>query len=279
MTITAPSRISLPQQQPRAIGSVRLDAHARDGRSHIAHLMQRGSLKLLFPNRAQPALTAVLLNTAGGVTGGDRFHTRATALADSGLIVTTQAAERGYRAQTGETGTILTELSADAGARIEWLPQETILYDGAAIDRRLRLRLSNGAKGLIVEPVIFGRTAMGETVNRLQFRDRINIERDGELIVSDRTRIIGDAARILSRPSTGAGNAAMATLIYVGDDADLRLERARKDLPPGVGASQPRDGVVCARLLAQDGFAMRKSLIPLISAFRDIPDLPRTWMI
>lgn len=279
MIITVAPCISLPQSQPRAIGNVRVDAHARDGRSHIAQLMQRGSLKLLFPNRAEKALTAVLLNTAGGVTGGDRFHTTATALAQSELTLTTQAAERGYRAQPDETGKIMTELAAHSGARIEWLPQETILYDGASIDRRLRLRLPGNARGLIVEPVIFGRTAMGETVNHLHFRDRIDIERDGKLILSDRTRITGDAARTLSRRATGAGSAAMATLIYVGDDADLRLERARKDMPPNIGASQPHPGVVCARVLAQDGFALRKSLIPLISSFRDTPDLPRTWMI
>lgn len=266
-------------QQPRAIGDVRLETRARDGGTHVADLMQRGSLKILFPRGGPDAMTAVLLNTAGGVTGGDRFHTSVTAGNQSRLTLTTQAAERAYQAQPDETGVIRTELSAGSGARLDWLPQETILFQGAALDRSLRLRLETGATGLIVEPIIFGRKAMGETVTRLMFHDRIDIERDGKLLYSDRTRIDGNAVEILAGRATGGGAGAMATLIYAGPDTDILLNRAREILPSSCGASAPRDGIVCARVLAEDGFMLRQTLIPLISAFRDTPDLPRTWMI
>lgn len=279
MTINAPTQICLTAAQPRARGEASLEVKHRDGETHVASLVQCGSLKLLFPRGDRRAMTAVLLNTAGGVTGGDQFNTRIHAGEDCRLTVTTQAAERAYRAQPGETGVLKTELSASRGARLDWLPQETILFQGASIRRSLRLCIPDGATGLIVEPVIFGRKAMGEQVTALGFHDRIDIERDGQLLYSDRTRIVGNASDILSGRATGREAGAMATLVYVGPDAELCLPRARDMLPAQVGASMPRDGLICARLLAEDGFALRQKLIPLISVFRDTPELPRTWMI
>lgn len=279
MTINAPAQIHLPATQPRAVGEAALKVKHRDTETHVASLVQRGSLKLLFPHGDRSAMTAVLLNTAGGVTGGDRFQTKIHAGETCRLVMTTQAAERAYRAQPDETGSIRTELSMNHGARLDWLPQETILFQGASLRRSLRLSVAEGASGLIVEPVIFGRKAMGEVVTDLSFHDRIDIEQGGKLLYSDRTRIDGNAARTLSGRATGQGAGAMATLVYVGPDADLRFGRARDALPAQAGVSMPRDGLICTRLLAEDGFALRQKLIPLISVFRDTPDLPRTWMI
>lgn len=279
MTINAPAQIHLPATQPRAVGEATLKVKHRDSETHVASLVQRGSLKLLFPRGDRSAMTAVLLNTAGGVTGGDRFETNVRACENCRLIMTTQAAERAYRAQPGETGSIRTELSVNHGARLDWLPQETILFQGASLRRSLHLRVAEGASGLIVEPVIFGRKAMGEVVTELSFHDRIDIEQGGKLLFSDRTRIDGNAARTLSGRATGQHASAMATLVFVGPDAELRLARAREMLPPLTGVSMPRGGLICARLIAQDGFTLRQKLIPLISVFRDTPDLPRTWMI
>ncbi len=100
-------------------------------------------MRVLFP---RPAATpvAMLLNTAGGVTGGDVFEVTARASEDARLTVTTQAAERAYRAMPGTVARIANRIEAASGSRIDWLPQETILYDGSALRRHLRVDLGPG---------------------------------------------------------------------------------------------------------------------------------------
>lgn len=264
--------------QPRAQGAVRLGIKKRDGRSVLASLHQRGSLKLLFPRGSGDALTGVLLNTAGGVTGGDRFSVAAEADAGCHLVLTTQAAERAYRAQPGETGRIDTRIVLGTGSRLDWLPQETLLYDGAALSRRLRVEMASDARALLVEPVILGRAAMGETVRDLAFHDRIEITCDGKLLMSDRTRILGDAVERMEGPATGAGCGAWASVVLAAPDAERLLAPARALMPVTGGVSLVRHGLLFARLLAQDGFTLRETMLPLIRLLNG-GDLPRTWMI
>lgn len=222
--------------------------------------------------------TAVLLNTAGGVTGGDRFDVAARVETGAHLVLTTQAAERAYRAQPGETGRIDTRLTIEANARCDWLPQETILYDGAALRRRLTVDIAGTARALMVEPVIFGRAAMGEHLHDLRFADRIDVVRDGATLFSDRTALNGDAWALMRRRATGGGCGAMASVVLVAADAERHLAGAR-DLMPGTGGvSLVRDGLLYARLLAQDGFDLRRALIPLLRHL-GVTHLPRTWIL
>ncbi|MGV6849504.1 MAG: urease accessory protein UreD [Marinibacterium sp.] len=264
--------------QPRAVGRVSVSAKRRDGRSALDRLHQAGSMKALFPRASGPALNTVLLNTAGGITGGDRFDIRATAGPHTHAILTTQAAERGYRAQPGEVGQVRTHLTVTAGARLDWLPQETILFDGSAIDRRLAVDMDDTGRLLIVEPLIFGRAAMGERLAQAQFSDRIDIRRDGHALFADRTKLDGAVSDHLRGPAIAGGAGAMATVFYAGPDADRFLAPARDALPAMGGASLIRDGLLVARLLAADGFALRTHLIPLIGALTPA-NLPRTWTI
>ncbi|WP_290560256.1 urease accessory protein UreD [Aestuariivita sp.] len=231
----------------------------------------------MFPRTDGAALTAVLLNTAGGITGGDRFDQRATAQPGTQLTLSTQAAERAYRAASGR-GRVCTGLTVQQGARIDWLPQETILYDGSALARRLDVTLVPGARALLVESLIFGRTAMGETVRQLDLDDRITVTRAGRIVFADRTRMMGDAQARLAGRATGQGARALASLIFAAPEAGDLLEAARALLPPTGGISQPAPDLLFARLLAPDGFALRRALIPLIGLFRQAP-LPKVWMI
>ncbi len=263
--------------QPRAQGAVRLSAKRRGPRSVIGRLHQQGSLKLLFPHVSGPDLTAVALNTAGGITGGDRFDLRIEAQANTHVTLTTQAAERVYRAAAG-TGRVRSGLQVDTGARICWLPQETILFDGAALDRQLEMRMTSDATALLVETVIFGRAAMGEVLSSVSLKDRISVFRDGHLIFTDRTTIQGDVQTHLGRAAIGDGAGAMASLVFAAPDAGDLLETARENLPASAGLSQPARDVLFARLLAPDGYTLRQMLIPLIARFRASP-LPRPWMI
>lgn len=263
--------------QPRAQGAVRLTVKARDGQSVISRLHQQGSLKTLFPRTDETALTAVMLNTAGGITGGDRFDLRVTTEPETSLTLTTQAAERAYRAASGH-GRVCTGIHIGAGSQVSWLPQETLLYDGAALRRSLDVTLESGAKSLLVESLIFGRAAMGETVTDLDLDDHITVRQNGRILFADRNRLRGNATEHLTRNATGQGALAMASLVYTAPGAADLLDAARALLPETGGISQPAPDLLFARILAPDGFALRQALIPLIAHFRHDP-LPRPWMI
>lgn len=263
--------------QPRARGDLSLHVGPRGGATHIRDFFQSGSLKALFPRTPHTALTAVMLNTAGGLTGGDRFDLRCTAEKGANLVLTTQAAERVYRAQPGEVARVNTTLQAN-DATLHWLPQEMILYDGAALDRRLRIDCNGAARVLMVEPVVFGRTAMRERVEDLQFSDRVDIYRDGALAFADRTRLDGNADDTLSRKAVAAGAGAMASVVLSAPDAHLSLDPARALLPDTGGASLLAENLLFIRLLACDSFTLRKYLLPLITCL-GVDPLPRTWML
>ncbi|MEZ5751986.1 MAG: urease accessory protein UreD [Paracoccaceae bacterium] len=269
---------SLPASQPRARGAVRLGTKALGAATVIDDLRMQGSLKLLFPRPSSNALSSVLVNTAGGITGGDAFAVSLRAARDTRLRVTTQAAERAYRAQPTEHGRLATTIKVDAGARLDWLPQETILFDGCALDRRLIADLSEDSAFLMVEPLVFGRAAMAETLRNAAFRDRVEIRRGGTLVFADRIALQGDVAARLARPSTAAGAGAMVSLVYVAPDAEVWLNRLRADLPETAGVSLVRDGVLFLRGLASDSHALRTWLVPMLDRLTD-GDLPRPWMI
>lgn len=270
----APPRALAPQ--PRADGHARVSARLRDGRSRLCDLFERGSAKARVPNAYGPALDAVFLNTAGGVTGGDRFRYEATAEAGATLTVSTQAAERGYRAQPGETGRIETRLRIAPGARLDWLPQETILFDRSALHRRIEIAMAEDATLLFLEPVVFGREAMGETVTQAAFRDSQRLRRGGRLVYADSTRVEGPVAEILARPACLAGARAYATLIYAAPDAESRLTEARDLLRGAEAGASAFDGLISARIVSPDGYALRRTLAHFLRGFRAAP-LPRVW--
>lgn len=269
--------ISTSSAPPRAQGSATLSVKKRGNKTVIGHLHQQGSLKLLFPRSPGADLTAVTLNTAGGITGGDRFDLRMNAQSGTRLTVTTQAAERAYRTSSG-AGQIRTDLSVEPEADLAWLPQETLLYNQSSLHRQLNVALADGASCLLVESLIFGRAAMGETVHQLDLDDRITLHRDGRILFADRTRILGDAADMLTRAAIGRGAGAMASILYVKSGAADMLTAVRDKLPCTAGASAPTEDVLFSRILSSDGFGLRSVLIPLIELLRRGP-LPRPWMI
>lgn len=268
----------VPARQPRAIGRLMMSARLRAGASRIGDLHQQGSFKALFPRTPGAALQAVSLNTAGGVTGGDRFALSARVQSGAHLVMTTQAAERMYRAQPGETGAIHNQLSVADEARLDWLPQETIVFDGARVQRRMDVDMSGTARFLAVEPLVFGRLAMGETLQSGHFTDQWRLRRDGRLIFADNLRLTGAIADVLRQPGVANGAGAMASLVLAAPDADLWCDRLRGLLGPNDGVSLIRPGVLFARLLAQDSFVLRQVLIPAIQALSGA-DIPKTWTL
>lgn len=263
--------------QPRAIGEAVLRVKARDAGTHIDTLRQSGALKLLFP-RTAGSFQAILVNTAGGITGGDRFRIRAEAGPGTSLTLSTQAAERAYRAQPRQTGSLDTQLSVAEEAALHWLPQETILFEGAALRRGLTVDLAPSARFLMVEPVIFGRQAMREEVRDLAFDDRIEVRRAGMPLYLDGMRWHGDAAAQLDRPALGGGARALASLVYAAPDAAAHLEALRDLLGATGGASLLGPDLLVARLLARDGFTLRRALLPALDRLTRMT-LPKSWRL
>ena len=280
--VTVPARTSRPPlQRARGAAMVRVRAEL-GGATRLERLFQDGCAKIRLPRSAQVAavgaegVEAVLINTSGGMTGGDRLAWSAEAGAGARLTLTTQACEKIYRAQD-DRAEVAVALNAGSGALIEWLPQETILFDGGALERRLEADLASGARLLAVEAVVLGRTAMGERVRRGLLRDRWRIRRAGRLVFAEELRLDGDLAGLSARPTALAGACAFATLLWVADEAEAALPAVRAALGPGGGASA-FDGKLVARIVAKDGLALRRALLPALEALRGHP-LPRVWRL
>ena len=263
--------------QPRAIGAVRVVGHFKNDKSRLANLRQSGALKLLFPRRAF-GLEAVMINTAGGITGGDRFSISTEACDSCHMTLTTQAAERVYRAQPGQTGRMDTRLRVGAGARLNWMPQETILYNHCSFQRHLTANLAKDATLLVVEPLVIGRIAMGEVLSNAWFNDCIDIRRDGRRLYYDAVRLHGDITAKLSRPAVANGANAMANLIFTAPNAGRHLTFLRDALPDTGGVSLIGDDLLVLRLLAKDSFVLRKSLLPILDRLTD-NGLPLCWRL
>lgn len=263
--------------QPRAIGHMRLSTKRLGARSVLDRLYQKGASKVVFPRSAR-GCTGVMLNTSGGITGGDRFETEATVGAGTHLSLTTQACERAYKAHPGQVGRIRTDLRVEQDATLWWLPQETLLFDGCALERRLSCDLAEGARALIVEPVCFGRIAMGEVQVTGQIADRISVTRNGAPLVLDAWGMSGDMTAQLAQKAVGAGAAAMVSLTYVAPDAARHLENLRAALPDTGGASLLADDVLVLRLLAPTGFDLRTTLLPILDHLTD-GHLPLCWRL
>ncbi len=263
-------------RQPRAEGRSRVSARLRDGRSVLGALEERGSAKIRLPRVESPALEAVLLNTAGGLTGGDRFAVSAEAEAGARLVLASQTAERAYRAQPGEVARVDNRLSVGPGATLEWLAQETILFDCCALRRTLEIDMAADARLLVVEPLVLGREAMGETVRAADFTDSVTLRREGRLVYADRLRLAGDVVAATRGPAAFGGARACATLLYAAPDAESRLDGLRALLPQAAAGASAFDGAISARILSPDGYDLRRTLLAVLRGFRDLP-LPRVW--
>lgn len=263
--------------QPRTEAAARLSVKRLGVRSVIDGLRQSGAYKLLFP-RADDTLQAILVNSSGGVTGGDRLTLRAAVGPGAALGLATQAAERAYRSGDGRHGNVDSRLTVAEGATLHWLPQELILYDGCALTRRLDIDLAATARLLMVEPVIFGRTAMGERVNAGVFHDRISVTRAGRPLYRDALRLATPIHDRLTHPAVAGGNVAMASLLFVDPRAPAMLPRVRAHLPETGGASLLAPDVLVLRLLAPDGHLLRRHLLPVLDLLSD-GTLPMSWRL
>ncbi len=228
-----------------------------------------GSAKCRMP-RGSPE--AILINTSGGLAGGDRVEVKATAKAGAALTLTSQAAERVYRT-LGPAAEVKIRLTVEADSMLLWMPQESIFFEGSALERSLDVDIADHATFFAVEPMLFGRREMGEHVKLVSVIDRWSIRRAGRLIHSEVFRLGPDWP---NSKATFGGNHAAATVLLVSDQAETLIDKLRAVLGPDDGASA-WNGKLIARLLAKDGFHLRKSLIQVFAACVGRARLPKTW--
>ena len=246
--------------------------------SRLKDLRQQGSYRAIFPRPTKDMIEAVIINTAGGITGGDKFSTEVTANSHAKISVTTQAAERIYRASDAIAGSMQTRLKVKSNAQLYWLPQETILFEGSRLCRRLEVEVTKDAKFLMVEPLVFGREASGEILQHCSLDDRVCITTEGTPIYVDRIKLDGDVAFILKRPAIAAGLRAMASIVLVDQMAKAMIDGVRALLPSSGGASLLADNILIIRLLCSDSFALRTTLLPILTHLTHNA-VPKNWRL
>ncbi|MGL5138216.1 MAG: urease accessory protein UreD [Beijerinckiaceae bacterium] len=264
----------------RSVGKARLDVARGEGGSHdIRNLAQSGCARLLFPaRRTTDPLEAVIANIGGGLTGGDRFSMEGHLGAGAQAVFTTQAAEKIYRSD-GAMTRVATRLSAAQGSILHWLPQETILFEGGSLSRRLDVEIAEGATALVAESMVLGRAAMGERLATARLSDSWRIRRGGRLVFAEETRVDGGWAEAFARKAAlGSGTAGFATVVLSADDAEARIAGLRDTAaghPVEAGVSA-FDGLLVMRLLADSGLALRRAMTASLEYLAG-RELPRIW--
>ena len=254
----------------------------RDNRPTLAMLRQRGCLKARFPAPQDPAwIEAIVLNNSGGVVGGDSLSTHLHVAGGARAILTTASAEKIYR-QGDDAAVAVIRNSVDVAqdACAEWLPQETILFDGCALDRALVVEMHGSASLLGAEMVVFGRVASGESVRRAIMRDLIRVSRDGRVVLHDAWLPPEDFGAGMGRRATAGGARCMATLFFVQAQAGRKIDVMRAVLDGHAGVESGAscwDGMLVVRLLSADPACLRVVVAALLHSLRDGRMLPRVW--
>ncbi|WP_169567432.1 urease accessory protein UreD [Sneathiella limimaris] len=256
----------------RSVGRVEM-SFRKDGEDNaIDHLFQSGCGRVRFPSIDNPHMPeAVLINTAGGLTGGDHMTYEVALEAGAALTVTGQAAEKIYKS-VGPDVVIDGRLDLAADSYLEWLPQETILFNRARLQRMNEVNLTSSSRLLALETTVFGREAYGETVVEAALSDGWKIRLDGDLIWFDRFRFDGLMQEVLSRPALLAGARAMTTIIaYVDGVEEVRdpLRDKLAGMESLFGLTVLDKGPLVIRGLDKDPYRLRKSIVGIVSALRE----------
>ena len=263
----------------RTVGLARLKAERIAGRTVAMEIDEQGPLRLRFPRiAAEGVLEGVMVNTGGGIVGGDKLEFAIETGEGASLALTSQASEKVYRS-SGADAEISVTLMAQRRSRLAWLPQEAILFDRARIARRIDAQVASDASLTICESVVFGRAAMGESVVNGSIRDRWHVRRDGKLIFADALTLDGEVGKILAGPAIAGGATAVGTLLQIAPDCEQRLDAvraaiAREDVEAGASAF---DGILIVRILAQDSLGLRSAILSTLSALGSEP--PRAFSL
>ena len=261
----------------RARGAVSFDVHQADGVTRRRALHESGSLRVRFPSPEGEGLSAVFVNTAGGIAGGDRFDIDIVAGEGARLTLTSAAAEKVYRTESSAS-VLNIALKAQAHSHLAWLPQETILFDRARVLRHIDIDLAETATLLFCEIVVFGRAAMGERMQRGEFVDRWRVRRGGRLVFAENIHLDGDIGEKLARPAIANGGTAIGTALVVpGDEALVERIRGLSESLAGEVGISAWNGFAMARFCAQDAARLRADMMAVLGRASGAA-LPRLWL-
>ncbi len=260
----------------RTRGRAQVAVALKSGTTRLTQLYQSGSAKVFLPRVHGPVPEIVYLNTAGGVTGGDQLSYDLTVGAGAQAVATTQTAERAYATLDGAAEVDLT-FRVGSGGRLDWLPQETILFDTSSLHRRTQIDLQGDATCLMVEMIVLGRAAMGEQMRHGRMRDLRHVTRDGVPVLMEPMTL---TQPVLAQRSAAAGLAetqAFATLALIAPGAEDALGPLRRALPANAAASG-WDGKCVARFMAKDAWQLKTQVAAALNTLR-AGDLPRVWQV
>jgi urease accessory protein len=276
-----------PNSHQRVDGEARIAFRRRvDGTTALADLYQRAPCRVLFPTtEADDPIQAVLLTTSGGLTGVDRTRVVVSVEPHARATVTTQAAEKIYRALPGTGDAVVqVEMQVGDGAWAEWLAQETIVFEGSRLRRLFTADVATTGRLRAVESIVFGRTAMGECFDNGMLHDAWRVSRAGRLVWADALHLDGDLKRLRAAPFGFGKSVACATIAYVGADASQQLGEARRLMSESALAcgATSLDGIMLVRIMADDASELRTTVMNLIAGIRaaaaSLPArLPRVW--
>ena len=264
--------IAVPMQ--RSDGCCKVEFKRRAGLTVVDRLYQAGCCKVRF----SAAEEAILINTAGGLTGGDHLAWTVRLKERTAATITTQACEKIYRSAGGVAALVETSLHVEPQASLFWLPQETILFNGSDLQRRIEADVADTGELLCLEAMAFGRKAMGEEVTQARFTDRWRIRLGGRLLHAEDLRLEGDVAAQLKRPAIARGGMAIATFVFVSRNCEAKVDRVRACLGEAGGASA-FSGKLLARVVAEDSYQLRKILYPALECLMGGKPLPKVWAI
>jgi urease accessory protein len=259
----------------RARGLVELGLVGRAGTTVVERRREEGASRVRLPRGEDARLLAMTVNVGGGVASGDRFETRIAAADGAAATLSTAAAERVYRSHH-DVARIATRIDLSRGADLRWLPAETILYDGAVLERRVDIAVWAGCRLVYCEPIVFGRTASGESFRSGLLRESLRVRRDGRLVLADEIAI--DAAAVASRAGLH-GRPAMAFLLIASPEAEDRIEEARRHAPAREGFAlglSAWNGLLLGRAIAADSWALKRGLGTFLAGYVETP-LPHAW--
>ncbi|CCQ72718.1 Urease accessory protein ureD [Magnetospira sp. QH-2] len=258
------------------------------GVTRLKDLYHSDPIRIVFPTPPRGEIpSAVFVTTSGGLVGGDRLELCASVGEGASALVTVQAAEKIYRS-AGQDCIINVSLDCRGDAWMEWLPQETILFEGARLRRRTSVDLAPGGQLLAGELLVLGRGAMGEKITRGLVRDHWEIRRDGQLVWADALCLEDEIERVIAHPAGLGGATALGTIVYGAEDAPERLDAARALLENADrdvrGGATVVNGLLLIRLLAEDPYPLRRAYGDFWAAFRNLTggheaQLPRLWHI
>ncbi len=266
-----------PLRNVRVSGGVSIHCKLRFGASCVVSVAERDGYKVRIPQRASPP-EAILINTGGGTAGGDHIVHDVQVDEGAALTVTTQASERIYKSTGRALAEMKVHLHAGEDATLNWLPQDTILFDRARLSRQITADISATSKVLLAEALVFGRPAMGETLTSGLFRDRWRVRRGGRLVFAEDVLLQDESFKRLAQPAMAQDARATLTLLYSAPDAEDRLTRVREIASQASFscAASVWNGLLVVRALSPDSEQMRKIMADLAPAFIGRL-LPRVW--